>query len=186
MAEEEKINLELIKPTYPLEQVVFVPVKNKVVETKIIRYEVQVIKENDSLLGILSNYYLDQMVRIRRGTEQDLVYLVKECDFYVDREKAEAASKFLEVKADEETWKLAIGDRKVEDEDSPYDLDNCGLPRCCANISEARNILLYCQEEGGLIAHDRDNLLSLLLDRHDLEFEKQEPIGKIYTQLGIK
>lgn len=185
MAQEETINVEIYKPTYPIGQEVYVPGKNRVTETKVVGYEVQVIEQEGNPVGVVSNYRLQQLVSVRRGAESDLVDYVKDCDFYVERSKAEAASKFLEVNADNETWRLAVGDRDVKDEDSPYSIENCGLPACCANISEARDILLYCKHEGGLLAHDRDTLAELITG-HGLEYDGGSPIGRIFGQLGIE
>jgi len=184
MEKEEKISIEVDKPAFPIGQVVYVPIKNQIIETRILGYEIQAFKEEGTLLGVVSNYRIQHFVPVRRGEESDLVGYVKECDFYVNKSKAGEASKFLEVKADEESWKLAVGDRKVEDKNSPYNTENCGLPICCANISEARDILLYCKNEGGLIVHERDLLRDLIVG-HDLEYKGDSPIGKIFAQLGI-
>jgi len=183
-AKKEKIKLEIIKPAYTVGQEIYIPKRNNVTQTTISGYEVQVIKEGDSLIGVVSNYRLLQGVTLRRGERSDLVFLVKECDFYADKNKAKEASKFIPVTLDDENWRLAIGDRMVTEEDSPYNIDNCGLPCCCTNISDARDILYFCRTENGLIMHER-NTLAYLLKNHGFKYDIQSPIGKLLGQLGI-
>ena len=87
---------------------------------------------------------------------------------------------------DEEAWRIAVGDRDVQDENSPYSLENCNLSPCCADISEARDILLLCKKEGGLIVHDRDEMARYLFESHDFQYDAQSPIGKVFEQLQVK
>ncbi|MEK6969849.1 MAG: hypothetical protein AABW48_05470 [Nanoarchaeota archaeon] len=181
----EKINVGIIKPQYPIGQVIYFPEHGRVIETKISGYEVRVIPQDSGLIGVVSNYHIPQMVSVRRGEESDLVICVRERDFYVDQHKATIASRFLAVQVDDEVWRLAIGDRTVTDENSPYSIENCGLPRCCANISEARDILSFCRRNSGLIAHNRDEL-SNLIEEHGFEYQRESPIGRIFQQLEIK
>ncbi len=185
MARKEKISIKLYRPGYQIGQEVYVPEKNKITETKIISYEARVIKEGKGLVGIISNYCLDQLVSVRRGEESTFTNILKENDFYIDRGRAEVASEFIEVNADDETWLLAIGDRNAMDFDSPYCLDNCGLHSCCANISEARSIMILCRKEKGLIAHNRDILVELIKDHVDIDYGRESPLGKIFEQLRI-
>jgi len=184
MPEVKRLSVEIINAVYPIGKRVYVPQKNGAAQTEIVGYEVQVIKENAGLVGVVSNYRLPLLVSVRRGEEPNKDNLVKPNEFYTNKNKAEAASKFMQVTADDETWRLAIGDRKIKEEDSPYNIDNCGLPTCCANISEARDILSFCRREGGLIAHER-NILADLLTGDGFEYDSRSPIGKVLSQLGI-
>ncbi len=185
MANAEKIRVEITKPSSSIGQVIYIPEHNRVTKAKITGYEVQVIQEGTGLVGVVSNYHIPQIVSVRRGEEADLTSHVKERDFYVDKDKATKASRFLAVIVDDETWKLAIGDQEVTDENSPYFTENSGLPPCCANISEVRDILLYCKRTSGLIVHDRDDLSGLIRE-HGLKYKRKEPIGVIFQQLEIK
>lgn len=181
---EEKISIEIFKPEYLVGQVIYIPQRNKVVRTDILGYGFRVVKEKGTLLGVISSYHIPRIVFVRRGENSTPTNEVRERDFYTDAEKAKKASRFLRVKMDDESWKLAIGDREVEDENSPYNIENCKLPLCCGNISDARDILLYCKKEGGLIVHER-NTLAELITAHGLEYESECPLRKILKQLRI-
>jgi hypothetical protein len=178
------ISVEVYKPAYHIGQEVYIPEKDRVVQTKIADYEVCVREEAGALVGVVSCYHLLTAVDVRRGAELELTDLVRDADLYTDKAQAEAASVFIPVAADFETWRLAIGDRTVADEASPYNIANSGLPTCCANISDARDILYLCRSEGGLIAHERDYLAELLAG-HDLKSDSASPLGTILGQLGI-
>lgn len=77
-----------------------------------------------------------------------------------------------------EEWKKAIGGR-----DDAESLENCELSRCCAVISDTRDLLLKCQEEGGLIERDVRTLCQYL-GEHELPL-KRKNLDKIFEQLGI-
>ena len=184
--EEERISIAFIIPKFRIGQAIYVPQKNKPVKATIIAYDAAIHKEHGKLLGEIFGYHIQKSVSVRRGDDSDFTNVICEADFYDDREKAREASKFLETKLGEEEWRIAIGDRDEEDENSPYRLENCNLPPCCGNISEARNILLYCKRNGGLIVHNRDELTGLLFDGgHGLKYDAQSPIGKMFEQLQI-
>lgn len=90
--------------------------------------------------------------------------------------------KFYSTKFDPIQWSFAIGDRDDKDPNSRFNIDNCDLASCCANISDARDILLFAKREGGLIEHDRKTLAKLL-ESH--EFNKNGYLGQILHTLGI-
>lgn len=183
--ELKEITCQLVDSNiYPIGQEVYVPQRNGVRDTRIVGYEMRVWEKQGTLRGMISNYCLQHGIFLRKGAKSDLVTCVKDYDFYVEKSKAEAASKFSEVHADEVTWKLAVGDRDVKDEDSPYSIENCGLPACCGDISEARDILFYCKQQGGLLVHDQEEL-SGLITGHGFEYGRGSPMGKILGQLGI-
>ena len=82
----------------------------------------------------------------------------------------------------EADWKQAIGDR--EDDES---LEECELSRCCVAVSAIRDILLQCQEDGGLVERDV-RALRQLLGEHEYPLPNdQRPINldKIVGQLGL-
>lgn len=180
----EILNLELYKPQYALGQAVYIPQKGKIEETMIIGYEVQAFMENKSIRGVVSNYSLLHMVSLRRGEKSELVRLAKDADLYTDKIKASQASFFLDVLASEEDWKTALGDRNEKNPSSPYHLDNCEFPTCCANVSEGRDILIYCKSRGGLIVHEIEQLQEII-NQHDLNYKREGPLGRILAQLKI-
>src|SRR3989344_6957234 len=182
----ERISIEVVKPKYKIGQQVYVPQKDSPTQARIIRYNFEVGKVEEKLLGRLRNYELDKGVILRLGDDFELTFSVHESNICADRQKAEEYSKFLSVDVDDEMWKRAIGNRDMKDENSPYGIDNSGLPSCCADISEARDVLLYCQKQKGLIVHDRD-LLKELLDGHGhpTTFQKGSPIEIILEKLEI-
>ena len=186
MAEEERISIALIKPRFRIGQTIYVPQKNEAVKTTILGYNARVGEEKGNLVGEISENHITYFVFVRRGDDSDFTSVVRAGDFYDDQKKAQEASKFLEVRLDEEAWRIAVGDRDSQDENSPYNLENCNLPPCCANISEARDILLYCRRNSGLIVHDRDELTGLLFEGHDFEYDAQSPIEKIFEQLQVR
>jgi len=181
---EERVDVKFVKPRFNIGQKIYVPERNRVLETTIYGYEAIISEENGNLLGGVSGYSIEHLVSIRRGSDSDITNVVRARDFYEDKDKAKEASKFLEVKVDEETWKIAIGDREAEDENSPYNLQNCNLSICCADISEARDILIFCRKYNGLIAHDRNELADLV-NGHGFNYDTQSPIGRIFEKLEI-
>ena len=82
----------------------------------------------------------------------------------------------------EADWKQAIGDR--EDDEN---LEECELSRCCAAISAIRDLLLKCQEDGGLAERDVRNLRQLLGEHEYPMHNGQRPanLDKIIGQLGL-
>src|SRR3989344_2117327 len=182
----ERISIEVVKPKYEIGQRVYVPQKDSPTQARIIRYNFEVSKVGEKLLGKLRSYELDQGVILRLGDDFELTFSVHGSNICADRQKAEEYSRFLSVDVDDEMWKRAIGDRDMKDENSLYDIDNSGLPSCCADISEARDVLLYCQKQKGLIVYDRD-WLKELLDGHEhpTTFQKGSPIGIILEELVI-
>lgn len=185
MENENKMIIEIEKPKCDIGQKIFVPWKERLTETEIWGYGVKVMAKKDGIFGVVSCYLISSLVFMRVGEETAFASEVRDGDFYVDKRKAKRASRFLRVSATEEDWKLAIGDRQVRDEGSPYSLENCEFPSCCANISEARDILIYCKNESGLIVHERDNLVRLVSGHGSREFDKEGSLGKILAQLEI-
>jgi hypothetical protein len=183
--EQERISIALIKPRFRIGQTIYVPQKDEAVETAILEYDARIGEEKGNLWGVVSSYHIRNFVSVRRGDNSDFTSVIHAGDFCDDQKKAQEASKFLEAKLDEEAWRIAVGDRAVKDEKSPYNLKNCNLPPCCANISEARDILLYCKRNGGLIMHDRDKLKTLLFEGHDFKYNAQSPIAQIFKQLQV-
>ena len=184
--EQERISIELFKPRFAIGQRIYVPQKNDVVESPILGYDARIEQEDGKLLGGITGYHIQNYVSVRRGDDSDFTSVIRAGDFYEDKKKAQEASRFLEVILDEEAWRIAGGDRDSQDENSPYNLENCNLPPCCANISEARDILLYCKRNSGLIVHDRDEMTRYLFEGHDFEYDAQSPIGKIFEQLQVR
>src|SRR3989344_6162959 len=175
MGEIEKINVEIIKPRYAIGKRIYVPQRSEsgttiVTGTTISGYAARVGEKQGTLFGVVTGYDIPTWVSIRRGEEAVVTSEVRDGDFYPSKTQATHASCFLEVRVNEETWKLAIGDRKVEDDTSPYSLANSGLGVCCANISEARDILSYCRGNSGLMVHNRDELSSLLTIHEPLQY----------------
>lgn len=176
------IQLEIAKPNYKIEQKIFVPQRGGVLETTIQAYWIGATTENGKLLGVVAGYRAAHpLISVRRGQDAVIPLELWEKDFYANLKKAETAAKFLAVKADEKTWKLAIGDRDDEDEKSPYNTGNCDLKPCCANISEARDILIYCRKNSGLLVHDR-NELKRMFEGHGYGGNS---LSKILSQLRI-
>ncbi len=200
---KERINIAFLKPRFSIGQVIYVPQKQEVVKSDILRYQAEIGMEytpeinqamldkdfrkefTGTLLGGVKRYIIRQFVDVRRGEDSIFTDCIESRDFYIYSEKAQQASEFLEVKLDEEEWRIAIGDRNVEDENSPYYLKNCNLPRCCADISKARDILIYCRKNNGLIVHYRDELADLI-NGHGFECKPQSQIEKIFRQLKIR
>ena len=83
----------------------------------------------------------------------------------------------------EADWKQAIGDR--EDDES---LEECELSRCCAVISSIRDILLKCQEDGGLVERDVRALRQLFSGEHEYPLpngKRPTNLDKIVGQFGL-
>jgi hypothetical protein len=176
--EQERISIEFFKPRIAIGQTIYVPQKNVVVASPILGYNARIGQEKDGkLFGGITEYHIENFVSVRRGDDSDFTSIIRAGDFYEDQRKAQEASKFLKVKLDEESWRIAVGDRKVQDENSPYNIENSNLPSCCADVSEARSILLYCKRNGGLIVHDRNEMTG---------YFAQSPLGEIFKQLQIE
>jgi len=188
MIKEKTIKLDLIKPEYPIGKTIYMPQINAPLKTKIIAYNTQIHKIDGKNLGIVTGYVFEGGIFKRIGCGGAFISEAKDCDIYIDEEKAKRACRWLKVTANETEWKLAIGNREIEDDfseaNSPYSIKNCELKRCCGNISEARDILTYCKKYKGLIVHER-NTLEELLAGHNLKFDDKGPMRKILNQLEI-
>jgi hypothetical protein len=187
MVDEEKLlEVQMYEPRFKIGQTVFLPCKNGVSATKITGYISHVNQSPEGKLISGVRLYQINTVGIERiGSETVLNNELTGRNFYTDKAKAQSASRFLEVDIDNELWKIAIGDREIKDENSPYSLSNCNLKRCCANISEARDILCLCIKQKGLLVHDRDEMRGLIFDGHDFKYNSGSPIDKIFRQLEI-
>lgn len=89
-----------------------------------------------------------------------------------------------------EEWLKALGKRSADGDsvEESESIENCELARCCANVSDSRDLLYRCQEDGGLIERDLRLLkASLGRDLHGLlATNHPRPIlKKIFDQLGI-
>jgi hypothetical protein len=113
---------------------------------------------------------------LRFDTFQDLFFPY---EIYSTEDEAKKLSSWFEVKGiRKRDWKTAIGDRK--DDES---LEEAELSRCCANISEARDLLLLCQKNSGLIQRDV-NQLHYLLKGHEAPLHKPV-LDKILAKLKL-
>jgi len=99
---------------------------------------------SDSFIGRVDSYSMDG--NVPRGYDLDPME-TRGFNFYRDRAEAEKASRFLPVTSDEETWKLAVGDRDTEN--PRYEIEESDLGVCCEDISFFRDMLYACQEDGG-------------------------------------
>jgi hypothetical protein len=170
-------------PLFDIGERVYIPQRDNALETRITGYNINVIRSNDRLIGIVAGYKIEQMVFLRRGQESDMIDLIYPYELYTDPAKAKVASRFIPVRLLDATWKLAIGDPGAIKRDSPYNINNSELKPCCANISDARLILLYCQSENGMLVHDRNELESLL--KGDcVQYSPRSNLGKILSLLG--
>lgn len=81
----------------------------------------------------------------------------------------------------EQEWLAAIGDRDLEDS-----IESCEMSICCAVISECRDILIECRQNGGLIERDL-RTLALLLSEHDNPMLNghRPSLSKILGQFGL-
>ena len=175
--------VEIDKPRYQIGQTIFVPQRDGALETTIEAYWIGATTENEKLRGVIVGYRVKHpLIQVRRGEDAEIPSELLEKDFYDERARAEEASEFLPVVADEETWKRAVGVRRGEDENSSYNIDNSDLPSCCANISEARDILYYCKSQGGLLVHDCSEL-KRMLEGHGYSGES---LSKIMMQLRME
>lgn len=179
---EKTVNVRLLEPEFEIGQKVYIPQRRGVVETTVRSYEAVIQKDNDgTLVAAVTVYSIDRYVFFRGM--RPLALEVKGYHIYADKAEAEKDSRFLDVKADEETWKLAIGDREEIDQESPYHIDNCNLGSCCGNISRIRDILLYCKEVKGLTVHECSEIKHLLKSHSEMTIGKSLAI--IFKQLEI-
>jgi len=187
---QEKISATLVNRAFPIGQTIYIPQKNRgALEVKVLGWHAVMLKRDGSeeLYAIVQEYDIGEYVFVRRGDCLDTTNTVLRSECYDDRTKAQKASEFLKVELNKKAWKLAIGDRNIRDKSSPYHLENCNLHPCCAEISAIRDILLYCRENGGLIVHERDELVRLM-QQHGFRHNKQSPMNPlrmIFEQLGI-
>jgi hypothetical protein len=185
------MQLPQIEPKFNLGDVVWVIQGNNVnrcvLGSKVysIKLELFIAKQGEPPVLVCTGYQLgvmnfDVLDAISSSYPHDKVYSTKE--------EAETLAKWHPVEnISLEEWERAIGNRENDDS-----LDTCELSRCCAIISDIRDILLDCKENQGLI--ERDLLkLSDLLKSHDFPlYENLLPDGqgsknlaKILGQLGI-
>ena len=186
MDEKPKLDVKMNKPEFEIGQTVFLPSRQGAERTEITGY-ISLVRQSSEgkLISGVRLYQVNPFGIERIGSETVLSDELTGRNFYTDKKQAQAASRFLGVALDDESWKLAIGDREIEDEDSPYSLSNCNLGICCANISEARDILYLCREQKGLLVHDRDEMCGLIFDEHDFQYGAGSPIAQIFKRLEV-
>ena len=188
--QEQHIIVPVRVPTYSLGQTIYVPRQNSVTKTQIIAYDVTVMRAERALLGVVTSYQIDNLVSLMLDNlcSDVLTSRVRDCDVYADELDAINASRFVDVTIDDETWDLALGSDGMTDESTPYHRHNSGLPPCCNNIELARSVLTYCRNNRGLIVHERNQLLELMVG-HDNDYKTrqtpQSPIRRIFEQLKL-
>jgi len=78
----------------------------------------------------------------------------------------------------DDEWRAALGDREVP-HGKPCSIDRCELGVCCGAISDVRDVLYKCREQGGLFEADVDWIRDLLDGAgHTL------PPGPVLTRVG--
>jgi len=182
---DEKLMVEVTGQPLSIGQVIYVPQRDGAVKRNIIGWRIGVYGDTP-LSGAVDSYYVSDYVQVRIVDISTSTIEVSRKDIYVDGKEAEEESKFLEVIADDEAWRLAIGDREVTDENSPYHISNSGLPPCCKNTPDSRDILAYCRRNDGLIVHDANILSRSLLACWDFKCENENPLGRILEKLKIE
>jgi len=132
---------------------------------------------------------------------------------YKNEEDVKADSRWISCKnVSDDEWVRAIGNRHLiaeqvankigkdvfrnEQTKKRYfalidkeNVEECELPACCGNISDARDMLIYCREQKGLIFRDVICLKDLLV-AHDGDFfntvDSRPVLKKILRKLGIQ
>ncbi|MFC1685425.1 hypothetical protein ACFLZZ_00200 [Nanoarchaeota archaeon] len=178
------LTVKLAEPDFKINQTVYVPMKNRVLEATVLAYDAGIAEngKGKDLIGGVFGYQLNKFVMSGYGIDNPLSGKVPLDILYSNEKEAKEASRFLKVDLSEDDWKLAIGDDGENDETSKYHVKESGLSTCCANIDEAREVLEYCQEKKGLIVHERNYLVKLLAG-HDFEEEKKGILGEVLDQL---
>lgn len=165
---ENTVNIKLVEPKFKIGQTVYIPQRNGVTVTKITEYSAMLVSDNDKgLICMVTHYHVTLFLWFVSG----LSNIVKGYNIFADKAEAKKVSRFLEVKADEKTWKQAIS-------------SNGDLKPCCANISEAREMLQFCKERGGLTVHESGFLKLLLFGSHP-DMSVGKCLGIILKQLEL-
>ena len=177
----EKIDFELG------EEVWVVCGPNHSMKTSIIAFRGMVINGiREKAIGIfreakLSNLILEKyFADIDNGDIVPLKYLTK------DGDKAGEWMKFYPVRMNSNEWLVTIGDRDIKENEIGNIENGCELGSCCADISNIRDCLVRCQEKGGIIGWEREDLQGIIDNScHNLP-ENHLFLDRIFSQLNIK
>lgn len=187
MSDRERyvLNVEMDKPVFYIGQTVFIPRRGGPIATEVTGY-ISLVKgsQKDGLVSRVRSFQVNPFGIERIGSEVVSSDELSGINFCIDERDAQAKSRFLDVVLDDESWKLAIGDRDAKD-DSPYSLQNCNLPPCCEDISEVRDILYLCRKQNGLIDYDLGVMTGLIFDEHTLNPAPGSPLDSIFKQLEV-
>ncbi len=106
-------------------------------------------------------------------------------DLYPDEASAMWNAIFHKVELTDAEWLAAIGpeDRNFEDEEGEE--IEVELQKCCAQISNIRDILFECKENGGLMTRDVRRLQKAL-NNHEPSTSDNPILNKIFALLGVK
>lgn len=177
-------------PPFELGQQVFVPIfsghkKGTVAQATIALFNAMVFRSDDNQLSaVIKSAQFNQWFDFAR---KDQDYQLSE--FHATEAEALQALTFYAVDCSAEDWQkitgmLADGTR-VEDDNNPQlaSIDNSELTPCCANISDVRDLLFKCWQQGGLYQLDRDTI-GVLLAGHESPLTLLR-LRKVLKQLGI-
>lgn len=113
---------------------------------------------------------------------------IKPQDITTDESLAQSEMKFTPVSLSDEEWQLAIGERGYDadfsKDGSKVDIEDCELGLCCKDISDIRDILIECKENGGL-NHRQIKRLSELIILHEPP-TKMEHLKKILDAVALR
>ncbi len=173
---------KLLEEVWIIEQIRSLSVVKK---AQIISYQIEVIQNSDECISILQGYRLN---RFNCNNYPSCIFSTHEV--YKNKKHAERMAKFIPVNIAEHQWKLAIGDRGIVN-----CIEQSELGSCCAAISNARDILIKCHKNNGLIFRDIIKLRKIFKNECGagvMEYgkitlsESQNPnLYKIYKQLEI-
>ncbi len=134
------------QPPYVLGQQVWAMVKeegrDRVIETQVIAWNIDVAPGRRSLVGRLDSYCC--------GSGPEGAQDISLEDVFATEKEALFTAEFVAVSASREEWLTAIGDREDEDDD----LMDCDLQIDGREVSAIRDTLIICQEQGGLNRRD--------------------------------
>jgi hypothetical protein len=187
--ENKILNIQIEKPGAEIGSIVYVPQKDRMIQSKIRGYEFLLYGHSFACIEHASGYIISDDVWVARGCELRLTDIVGGLEFYTNGADAEKAGKFIEVNASEEEWDFAIGKSPVKAENvwGPYSREKPEFRLCGTWTPDARDKLVCCRKQGGLLAYNRDWLGRIIDDDEEpfKNFNWDGPLGRIFKQLEV-
>lgn len=166
------------------------PRRNQITETTIRYLNAVVYKEKDQLQALVTSVEVVD-IDFNRGDGWRDASTYRPHEVYTTQAAANHALVFHAVTCSDADWQKITGcvkeggrvEEQMDGMPEAVTIEDCELARCCANISEIRDILVKAWQEGGLYQVDVERL-RVLVENHEAPTSINR-LRTVLTQIGI-